>query len=159
MIHRRGWLVAAAHVAAGLFLIPGQALAGCFGRKRCKAVPQCCPSPAEVEPTAYAARITIQNPPNQSPVGVNFPTNGTYQLSYGLPCVLCVIRYPDGSTYPSPPGQANVYPDGTWKYAFTNAPKTLPNQWADLYATLYDPTCTTYLDSDMHQIQIVTGPR
>jgi hypothetical protein len=153
MINRRGWLVAAGTVAAGLFALPAQALAGFLGRRRGKPVPPCCPAaPPGCEEVPYTSTIRIQNPPDWGHVQQSFSANGYFSPSYGGPCIKCVVSHPNGGTYPSDPELATIS-GTTWSCSFKNVPST-NGQWASLYATLYDATCTTVLASDMHRIQI-----
>ncbi len=126
MLSRRRWFAAAGFLAAGLFALPGKAVAGLFRHGRCKApYPSCTPWPFGAPCPEIGSSVNITCPQTADPytkVPTTFTVNGTYYLSsYGTyPAVKCVLMYEAGGEMDSPlipvsPGS------GTWCHKFVGA--------------------------------------
>ncbi len=157
MLDRRRLLAALGSWTVGLLVLPGQAAAGLFRRRRCKAAPACCPVPCPGQTgtrPGYGTLIGIDNPANGATVGQSFTADGWYSASYVNPCIHLVIQYADSSRYPTSGFFQATCTAGRWNCQIDGAPKTQGNQMATLYAVLKDETCTTPRDADNHQIKI-----
>ncbi len=123
MIDRRGWFAAAASLAAGLFALPGRAVAGLFRHRRCHAPQTCAPVyDLSCGPCGeYACTVTINSPTSGQTYSHNndLIMSGTASGSYGGLTVQCELRSsnPDQDIKPDP---VAVDTNGNWSYTFKN---------------------------------------
>jgi hypothetical protein len=139
MLSRRSWFATVGSLAAGLFALPAQAVAGLFHRGRCQAPQPCCvpEQPCRPPDRAGTCSVTIGCPTTTSPatqVGTTFTVYGTAVANrYDYPYVQLTIRFDAGGN-PAQSTPISINSNNCWSYQFQNLSNTGP---AHIYGELF----------------------